>query len=152
MAYKESADSPKPEQKPVTNAPNITTAAPAPEPELKITNAPPVQTAPAATVIVQLPTKKLLFCHTDGWNMEISAGDILGRTNGNHTDKLGGINVISGTHAQISYENKTWLITDMRSTNKTFVGGMPIQPGIPTPVKNNDIVQLANVKFIVREV
>ncbi|MDR2049784.1 MAG: FHA domain-containing protein [Treponema sp.] len=117
---------------------------PAPEP-------PQQQTSPAATVIAQLEPKKLFFCHGDGWNMEIADGDVLGRTNGNHTGRLGSIPVISGTHAKITFENGEWYITDQNSTNKTYVGGIIAQPGVPVKIKNNDVVQLANVKFAVRE-
>jgi pSer/pThr/pTyr-binding forkhead associated (FHA) protein len=83
--------------------------------------------------------------------MEIADGDILGRTNGNHTDRLGSIQVISGAHAKITLENGAWHITDQKSTNKTYVGGIIAQPGVPVKIKNNDVVQLANVKFVVRE-
>jgi predicted RNA-binding Zn-ribbon protein involved in translation (DUF1610 family) len=126
---------------------------PAPEPPPSSTP-PPQQSAsaaPAATVIVRLESKKLFFCHSDGWNMEITDGDILGRTNGNHTGRLGSIPVISGTHAKITFENGAWYITDQKSTNKTYVGGIIAQPGAPVKIKQNDVVQLANVKFTVRE-
>ena len=106
----------------------------------------------AATIVVPLPAKKLLFCHTDGWNLEISDGDVLGRTSGNHTANLGGIPVISGAHARVTRKNNTWYITDLKSTNKTYVGGSLLQADVPVPLKNNDVVQLANIKFIVREV
>jgi hypothetical protein len=111
----------------------------------------PQTAASAGTIVMPQTVKKLLFCHPDGWNMEITDGDILGRTNGNHTDKLGAIPVISGAHAKITYENNGWFITDQKSTNKTYVGGIIVQPEIPAPLKNNDVVQLANIKFIVRE-
>jgi len=81
----------------------------------------------------------------------MASGDILGRTTGNHVDRLGSIPVISGKHAQVSFENETWYITDLQSTNKTYVGNVQAQPGTPCVIKNNDMVQLANVKFIVRE-
>jgi pSer/pThr/pTyr-binding forkhead associated (FHA) protein len=98
-----------------------------------------------------LEPKKLLLCHSEGWIMEIADGDVLGRTSGNHTDRLGSIPVISGTHAKITFENGAWHITDQRSTNKTYVGGIMAQPGVPVKLQNNDVVQLANVKFTVRE-
>jgi hypothetical protein len=109
-------------------------------------------TASAATVIMpSINAKKLLLCHPDGWNMEIASGDILGRTNGNHVDRLGAIPVISGTHAKITCENDRWFITDLKSTNKTYVGSSQLQPDVPVQIKSNDVIQLANVKFIVRE-
>ncbi|MFP3041678.1 FHA domain-containing protein [Treponema primitia] len=106
----------------------------------------------AATIIMpSINAKKLLLCHPDGWNMEVSGGDILGRTNGNHVDRLGAITVISGTHAKITCENDRWFITDLKSTNKTYVGSEQLQPDVSVAIKNNDVIQLANVKFIVRE-
>jgi hypothetical protein len=108
--------------------------------------------ASAATVIMPaIGAKKLLLCHPDGWNMEVSGGDILGRSNGNHVDRLGAFAVISGTHAKIVCGNDQWFIVDLKSTNKTYVGNAQLQPDIPVQIKTNDIIQLANVKFIVRE-
>jgi hypothetical protein len=120
-------------------------AAPPPQPAV------PPPAAYSATVVFQAETKKLFFHHSDGWSMELKDGDILGRNAGSHTDRLGSFPVISGTHARITYENGAWHITDQKSTNKTYVGGALAQPGVPVRLKNNDVVQLANVNFIVRE-
>jgi predicted component of type VI protein secretion system len=141
---KPAPDAPPPETgKPVTS---VTPVEAPPKPAV-----PPPQAASSATIVMRAEPKKLLFCHLDGWNMDLADGDILGRSNGNHTDRLGAIPVISGTHAKITRENGAWYITDQKSTNKTYVGGMLAQPGVPVPIKNNDVVQLANVKFTVRE-
>ena len=108
----------------------------------------PVSTA---TVIVQLPTEKIFLCSTEGWNLEISNGDILGRTNGQHTAKLGKFPVISSNHAKVSRQNNEWFITDLNSTNKTFVNGVKLESNVPARIKQNDVVILANVNFTVRE-
>jgi hypothetical protein len=105
----------------------------------------------SATIVVPRNRKKLLFCHPDGWNLEIADGDILGRINGNHTDRLGKFPVISGNHAKLTFENNQWFITDLKSTNRTYVGSIQAQPDTALAIKNNDVIQLANVKFIVRE-
>jgi hypothetical protein len=138
--------------KPAQDPPHHTapgSAAPAEAPPKPVMSQP--EAVFAGTAVMAQAVKKLLFCHPDGWNMELADGDILGRTSGNHTDRLGTIPVISGTHAKISYENEAWYIIDQKSTNKTYVGGIGAQPGVPVRLKNNDVVQLANVKFIVRE-
>jgi hypothetical protein len=136
--------------KPASDTPQQ--AVPKPAGVLQSSAAPQTQAASSATVVMPFPaTKKLLFCHSDGWNMELADGDILGRTSGSHTDRLGAIPVISGTHAKITCENGIWYITDQKSTNRTYIGGIVAQPGVPVRIKNNDVVQLANVKFIVRE-
>ncbi len=116
---------------------------------------PPSTTSPstsssAATVVVSLPSEKILLCHLDGWNMEIADGDILGRTNGPHSGSLGKFPVISSNHAKVMRANNEWFITDLNSTNKTYVNGAKLEPNVPIKIKQNDVVMLANVTFTVR--
>ncbi len=118
--------------------------------------APPSVSSPSApsssaTVIVSLPSEKILLCHLDGWNMEIADGNILGRTNGPHAAALGKFPVISSNHAKVTRENNEWFITDLKSTNKTFVNGVKLEPNVPVKIKQNDVVLLANVTFTVRD-
>jgi len=122
-------------------------ASPAPAPSA------PTATTPSssATVVVSLPAEKIILCHTDGWNIEIANGDVLGRTNGPHVTALGKFPVVSSNHAKVTRVNNEWFITDLNSTNKTFVNGAKLEPNIPVKIKQNDIVVLANVTFTVRE-
>jgi len=116
---------------------------------------PPSAPAPSspsspATVIVSLPSEKILLCHLDGWNMEIADGNVLGRTNGPHAAVLGKFPVISSNHAKVTKANNEWFITDLNSTNKTFVNGVKLEPNVPVKIKQNDVVILANITFTVR--
>ncbi len=113
----------------------------------------PTPSAPSseATVIVSLPSEKILLCHLEGWNMEIANGNILGRTNGPHAASLGKFPVISSNHAKITKVNNEWFITDLNSTNKTYVNGVKLEPNVPVKIKQNDVVLLANVTFTVRD-
>jgi len=104
----------------------------------------------AATVVVSLPAEKIFLCHPDGWNMEIADGNILGRTNGPHSGALGKFPVISSNHAKVTRINNEWFITDLNSTNKTYVNGAKLEPNVPVKIKQNDVVMLANVTFTVR--
>jgi hypothetical protein len=106
----------------------------------------------SATVAIQLPSDHIEFCHPDGWKLEIKSGDILGRTHGQHTEQLGKIPVISGNHAQVTARSGKWFLTDLKSTNHSYVNGMRLEPGVPTQIKQNDVVTLANVNFTVVEV
>jgi len=112
----------------------------------------PSPTAPssAPTIIVSLPSEKILLCHLEGWNMEITDGNILGRTNGPHAASLGKFPVISSNHAKVTKANNEWFITDLNSTNKTFVNGVKLEPNVPVKIKQNDVVILANITFTVR--
>jgi len=104
----------------------------------------------AATVIVSLPADTIFLCHLEGWNMEVKDGDILGRTNGPHATALGKFPVISSNHAKITRNNNEWFITDLNSTNKTYVNGVKLEPNVPVKIKQDDVVILANVTFTVR--
>jgi len=104
----------------------------------------------SATVIVPLPPEKIFLCHLEGWNMEITDGSILGRTNGPHAAMLGKFPVISSNHAKVTRNNNEWFITDLNSTNKTYVNGAKLEPNVPAKIKQDDVVMLANVTFTVR--
>jgi hypothetical protein len=119
-------------------------------PPSKPVNETPSASTPAATVIVSLPADKIFLCHLDGWNMEIADNDILGRTNGPHAVLLGRFPVISSTHAKVTRANNEWFITDLNSTNKTYVNSVKLEPNVPAKIKQDDIVILANVTFTVR--
>lgn len=128
---------------PVTQTPSVTPAAP-------VTPSAPAA-ASAATTIVTLPAENIFFCHPDGWNIQIANGDLLGRTNGPFAAQLGKYPVISSNHAKVTFANNEWFITDLKSTNKTYINGTKLEPDIPTKIKQNDVVVLANVTFTVRE-
>jgi hypothetical protein len=110
----------------------------------------PVVPSPGATVIVSLPAEKVFLCHPEGWNIETADGDILGRTNGPHASALGKFPVISSNHAKVTRRNGEWFITDLNSTNKTYINGVKLEPDVPVKIKQDDVVLLANVTFTVR--
>jgi hypothetical protein len=126
-----------------------TIAQPAVVPE-NITPAVPSTAVPGATVIMQFPSDKISLCHPDGWKLEIVNNETLGRVNGPHAAQLGRYPVISSTHAKVTQDNNTWFITDLNSTNKTYVNGVKLEPNVPAKIKQDDVVMLANITFTVR--
>lgn len=52
---------------------------------------------------------------------------------------------ISSEHAQITWEQGRWWVTDLRSTNGTMVNGSPIR--IATGVRPGDSIELGGVRF-----
>jgi pSer/pThr/pTyr-binding forkhead associated (FHA) protein len=130
---------------PKTQAPSVTPAAAAPPPEIK------PQPQPAATVIARLPGETIFICHPGGWRLEVRDGDILGRTTGPHSGRLGAFPVISGRHARIERQGARWRIADLGSTNKTYVNGAKLEPNTPVQIKKNDVLVLANITFTVEE-
>jgi pSer/pThr/pTyr-binding forkhead associated (FHA) protein len=130
--------------------PTTPQAAPAEHPAGAAPIAPGAFTA-GGTRIGEVDGRRLFFIHQEGWSMELVPGDVLGRTEGNHADRLGLNQYISRTHAIVTREADGWRIIDQNSSNKTFVNGKAAAPGVPVPIKTNDFVQLGNWYFRVRE-
>ncbi len=55
---------------------------------------------------------------------------------------------ISGTHAELSVENKQLWVADLGSTNGTYVNGCRIVE--PTPLREEDLLQFADLAFRVK--
>lgn len=110
------------------------------------------QSAAAGTQVIQLEPqeKSLQLCNTNGIILNVKDGSILGRATGDFVQQLGTIPVISSRHAQISKKEGKWFITDLHSTNKTYVNNAQLTPDVPTEIKENDVIILANVSFVAR--
>ncbi len=55
---------------------------------------------------------------------------------------------ISGLHATIEYRNGFFYLEDQRSKNKTSLGGVELQPHLPTKLKSGDEIIFDIYKFI----
>ncbi len=55
---------------------------------------------------------------------------------------------ISRSHAVIRNLNNQYVISDLKSTNHTYVNGMLLAPGDEVTLKNGDIVRLSNEEFL----
>lgn len=112
---------------------------------------PPIQIN-TGTQIIQLEQqeKRLQLCNTNGIVLDVKDGSLLGRTTGDFVSQLGQFPVISSRHAQISKANGKWFVTDLGSTNKTYVNGVRLAPNNPTEIKENDVVIFANITFVAR--
>jgi hypothetical protein len=111
------------------------------------------QAVSASTEIIQAAGagSRIFFRHSDGWTIELTDGGILGRVEGNHVGRLGGVKVISGTHARIARDRDGWYIIDQKSLNKTWVNGKEAEPYKQVKIKQNDVVTLANQRFTVTQ-
>ncbi|WP_369451299.1 FHA domain-containing protein [Bacteroides stercorirosoris] len=55
---------------------------------------------------------------------------------------------MSGTHARLQKNvSNQWEITDLNSTNGTFINGNRLSPNIPATFGVGDIVRIANLDF-----
>ncbi|MFR5875188.1 MAG: FHA domain-containing protein [Eubacterium sp.] len=68
--------------------------------------------------------------------------------NDNSNYVIVGNNAISRNHAEIHLKNNTVYIVDKKSTNKTFVNNIAIQPETLIKISDGDKVKFANVEFV----
>lgn len=55
--------------------------------------------------------------------------------------------MISRSHCKIARQGEEFVIIDLGSANGTYVNGPRIQAGQPYPIKNGDLIRLANSEF-----
>lgn len=55
--------------------------------------------------------------------------------------------MVSRFHCKVTNNGQQYMISDLQSANGTFVNGVRLQPNIPSPVKNGDVIRLANSDF-----
>lgn len=80
----------------------------------------------------------------NGWRLVLQEGNF-GRRGGIWPE-LSACQYVSGSHGRISREGADWVITDVGSTNGTFVGGVQIQR---QALKKGDRVKIATLEFTV---
>lgn len=59
---------------------------------------------------------------------------------------------VSTRHARLAYEDGHWRLTDLDSTNGTFVEGVRLAPNVPTPLAYGHSVRFGGVRMQFREV
>ena len=91
---------------------------------------------------------KLINRHL-GIELQITNGDIVGRTSIKFSQTLSELKQISSKHVAFSCAEENWTITDLGSTNGTKLNGKPLTPQQPEKIKQGDSLVLANVEFYV---
>ena len=83
-------------------------------------------------------------------NIRITAmnGAIIGRRKGPYVQFFEQNSYVSGIHAQLKYKSGAgWFVIDMNSSNGTRINQNPIQPETENPMKNGDVLSIANVNL-----
>lgn len=76
---------------------------------------------------------------------------VIGRRSGPYSDKFKEYGYVSGSHAKLVFDDKEgWFVVDLNSSNGTFVNRQRLQPDVPKPLKNGDVVTIANVNLQVK--
>lgn len=63
---------------------------------------------------------------------------------------IGFNNMISRSHCKINQRGHQYTVTDLQSANGTYVNKVRLQPNQPFPIKDGDVIRLANSDFQVR--
>ena len=83
------------------------------------------------------------------FNLQPGVNLILGRKSA-HAQLVIDNTSVSKTHASISNAKGGILITDLNSANGTKINNQRVQPGVPTPLKTGDILQLGEIHLTLR--
>lgn len=54
---------------------------------------------------------------------------------------------VSRQHARLEYDAPAWRLTDLESTNGTYVGGVRLAPHVPTPLPTGSSVRFGGVRL-----
>ena len=97
--------------------------------------------APTATAVVQF-----LSGPNAGKSYRLNAGRpvSMGRTPGQCGLAMPSCNKVSSRHCTLELRGRTILLTDLNSTNGTYIDSRRIQPNVPAAVSNGSVVSLGN--------
>jgi pSer/pThr/pTyr-binding forkhead associated (FHA) protein len=84
---------------------------------------------------------------SDGSAVELREAVNIGRDNGN--ELVFPSPTVSRRHARVAFREGRWWIEDRGSFNGTFLNGVRLQPGLPTPLRHADSISIGteNVVF-----
>jgi hypothetical protein len=94
-----------------------------------------------------------------GLTLDITSGEILGRTTGPYSQQLAGFPGISGKHLVFHYDMKSgWALKDLGSsngtkynkTNKDWQNTAIAGTNVPIPIENRSYILIANVEFLIQ--
>lgn len=101
---------------------------------------------PADDVLIRLTSTDPSVCAEIAVDKEIFT---IGRKQGAVDAVISFNNMIGRIHCRIEYNGEFYTVTDLQSTNGTFVNKVRLQPNSPYTIKNGDILRLANSDFLV---
>lgn len=138
-----------------SSVPGFERTSPVPEPEKAPSTPKPESTPPASepekTMRPGVPAPPLpvrLVCSAAGIRLGLGDGAVIGRRHGDYVSAFASQGYVSGTHARLQKNaSNQWEITDLDSTNGTFINGNRLSPNIPAAFGVGDVVRIANLDF-----
>ena len=122
-----------------------------PQPAQKTTT--PVQTEAQN---IQVPPQRNPECiqiqSLDGQiQFQVGHGDfVIGKSKDRVNGVIIGNSAVSRVHCKILYQNGTYFIVDMGSSNGTFLNGKRVSATEPLPIQNGSRIRIANIELMVR--
>lgn len=99
-------------------------------------------------VTVERPVLGCLIRHKTGEKIQITQNEFVLGKDPSQTDYcVSGNSAISRAHAVVIFNGKSAGVTDKNATNGTFVNGMRVAPFQQIPLKEGDILRLADEEF-----
>ena len=99
--------------------------------------------------IVPEPAHAFLYRESTGETIAITGEAFtIGKSNEQADYWISDNTNISRTHARVLRLYGQYYIEDLNSTNYTYVNGIRIEPGIKQILEVNDVIYLANEKFV----
>lgn len=89
-----------------------------------------------------------LVCPMYGIRLGLAAGVIIGRR-GHYPSVFGVFGDVSGQHARIDQVGAEWTVTDIGSTNGTFLNGQQIPVNVAQPIHIGDKIRFSTIEFTV---
>lgn len=100
-----------------------------------------------------------LVNNTLNLRITIQDGDLIGRSQGQHTAIFGQHGQVSGQHARFTHDRQqnVWYVTDLNSSNYTKLGSSSdwsttprLPPHSPMPLANGQRLLIAHLEFIIQ--
>ncbi|MCD7773687.1 MAG: trypsin-like peptidase domain-containing protein [Ruminococcus sp.] len=91
--------------------------------------------------------RAMLIRRKNGTNIPIKGSEFIIGKQRSRVNYCINNNAISRQHAKISNNGGIFYITDMGSSNYTYVNGEEIAPNVPKQISNGDIIKLADEEF-----
>jgi len=86
-----------------------------------------------------------------GLDIKIEKDVLIGRTTGDFVDIFSKYQTVSGQHLQINFDlQKSWLVTDLGSTNGTKYNNIPLVPNQPQILSDKSYLIIATIEFYVQ--
>ncbi len=88
---------------------------------------------------------------SQGIRLALVDGGVIGRKQGNYLPVFSNQVYVSGSHARFSWDAQSgrWSVTDLDSTNGTYVNDAPLAPDVPCLIGRGDRLKIAVMEFLI---